>query len=124
MSESLLRNGMTRWVGHVWVGIVVVALSGCSDEVCSEDTVDRAVAFMETHQSCETDADCVIVSDFCKTLPGGFCGQLTMSRDGEQSAEWRAITAELDECSPEECTQCLAALEPSCFEGSCGGPSR
>ena len=117
---------MTSWVRRVLaLGCAVAGpgASGCSDNVRAQETVDRAVAFMEAHQSCETDADCAVVSDFCETLPGGFCGQLTMSRAGEESAEWRSITAELEECSPEKCAQCLAALVPVCFEGSCGGPS-
>ena len=77
---------------------------------------------MEAHQSCETDEDCVVVSDYCEELPGGWCGQLTMSREGADSAEWGEIDAELSDCGPSECTVCLGALVPTCNKGSCGGP--
>ncbi|HEX6767297.1 MAG TPA: hypothetical protein VF103_17485 [Polyangiaceae bacterium] len=99
----------------------VVGLWGCESS-CDQKTVDRAVAFMEGHQSCEVDADCVVVGDFCEEIPGGWCGQLTMNRSGKESAEWRAIEDELRDCAPSKCTVCLGALEPSCSNGSCGGP--
>ena len=98
----------------------LTALSACND--CDDETIDRAVDFLEAHQSCEVDADCVVVSTFCDELPGGMCGQLTMSRKGEESPEWQALAEELDDCSPSECTECAAALEPRCGDGSCGGP--
>jgi hypothetical protein len=100
-----------------------MGLWGCEEE-CDQATVDRTVQFLENHQSCEVDADCVIVSDFCGEIPSenALCGQLTMSKQGEQSAEWQEIEEELDDCSPSECTECLAARVPRCANGSCGGP--
>jgi hypothetical protein len=93
---------------------------GCRDAPCDDELVERAVAFVEAHQSCETNDDCRIVGDFCREVPGGQCGQIQLSREGEESAEWRAIEVDFEDCGPSECTQCLLALEASCFEGSCG----
>lgn len=77
---------------------------------------------MKAHQSCTADADCVIVPDYCGTLPGGFCGQLVMNKAGRDAAEWGDIGKELDDCSPDECTQCLAVRGVGCNNGSCNGP--
>jgi hypothetical protein len=99
-----------------------VGATGCRSS-CDQETVDRAVAILEANQSCETDADCRVVSDFCEELPGGWCGQLVMNRQGVESAEWKAVSAELKDCGPSECTQCLGALVPTCSNGSCGGPA-
>jgi hypothetical protein len=101
--------------------IAAIGLSGC-ESGCNEETIERAQRFLESHQSCEVDADCVVVSDFCEELPGGFCGQLTMNRTGERSGEWRDLEEELRDCAPSKCTECLALLVPRCANGSCSGP--
>ncbi len=77
-----------RWSEFALVAVGVAGLYGCG---CDKETVDRAVRFIETHQSCQTDADCVVIRDFCEALPGGYCGQLTMSRAGAESAEWSSL---------------------------------
>jgi hypothetical protein len=112
--------GAAGAAGLVAVGIALVGLHGCGD-ACDEDTVDRAVAFLDANQTCATDADCVTVSDACRELPGGFCGQLPMNRQAADSAEWKAIERELRDCAPESCTVCTALLIPSCTDGSCRG---
>ena len=104
------------------VVLAAAACTGCKAGQCDPDLVDHAVGFLKAHQSCEVDADCVVVSDFCGTLPKGFCGQLVMNREGKASAEWGDISKELKDCSPEECTVCLAATVPACTDGSCQGP--
>lgn len=95
-----------------------VLLQGCASG-CDQATLDRAVAFLDTHQTCETDADCVVVSDQCGELPGGYCGQLAMNRTGSESAEWKALTKELSDCAADSCSACLAALVPSCTDNVC-----
>lgn len=97
-------------------------LASCKAQSCDPEPVDRAEAFLEAHQSCETDADCVVVTDFCGTLPNGYCGQLVMNQQGKSSSEWADISDVLKDCSPEECTVCLAARVPACNDGRCGGP--
>jgi hypothetical protein len=97
---------------------VAVCLQGC-ESGCDDETVERAVAFLDAHQSCETDDDCVTVHDACEEIPDGYCGQIAMSREGAESSEWNDIQAELEDCAPSECTVCGAALVPRCFEGSC-----
>lgn len=109
-----------RWVVVMAIVGVSAASYGCSTG-CDDETVSRAVAFLEMNQACAVDADCVVVSDFCEELPSGYCGQLTMNRSGAESAEWKALSDELDECAPSKCTVCDAALVPSCRAGSCGG---
>ena len=110
-----------RWIRAALLAGAVAALHGCSSG-CDQETVDRAMAFMQAHQACETAADCVVSSDYCEELAGGYCGQLTMNKVGAESAEWAEIDAELESCAPSSCTVCTAALVPTCTNGSCGGP--
>ena len=115
---------MVRWVrgiSLVLIGFGAVGLHACQTG-CEKEKIDRAVAFLEAHQSCQADADCVVISDFCEELPGGSCGQLTMNKQGADSAEWQSLEQELKDCAPDKCTVCLAALIPRCSNGSCGGP--
>lgn len=104
------------------IGIAVVllagALPGCG---CDQEAIDRAVAFLDAHQSCRTDDDCAVVSDMCETIPGGSCGQLAMNRTGAESAEWRSIRDDLEGCAPDKCAVCLGLLVPTCSNGSCRG---
>jgi hypothetical protein len=96
----------------------VAAVQGCNSDC--DDEADRAAAFLNSHQSCQTNDDCVVVGDYCGHIPGGFCGQLSMNRSGAESAEWRAIAQDLADCTGEEtCQTCLAALVPTCTAGSC-----
>jgi hypothetical protein len=108
----------TRATVTVVLALVGACLSGCKTG-CDGDTIQRATDYLDAHQSCETDDDCVIVSDYCGELPGGFCGQLPMSRAGAVSARWKQLDAELRDCAPDECAVCLAAAIPACTEGSC-----
>ena len=110
-----------RMVAVFSIGVSVLGLHACKSG-CDQETIDRAVAFIESHQSCQTDDDCVVISDFCEEIPNGFCGQLTMNREGSESGEWRTITEDLRSCAPTECSVCGAALVPGCGNGSCGGP--
>lgn len=117
---------LTWTKGRFWgLGTIVAAgglVAACKAEVCDPDLVNHAEAFLEAHQACETDADCVLVSDYCGTLPNGFCGQLVMNRAGEASAEWRDLSDALKNCAPTDCAVCLAIRGVGCKDGSCGGP--
>jgi hypothetical protein len=118
--SRVTTNG--RELGWVLVAAGALALAACKAESCEPALVNIAMTFLEEHQSCVVDDDCVAVSDFCGTLPHGYCGQLVMNREGNASAKWADITKELKECSPEECTLCDALLVPRCSDGSCNGP--
>jgi hypothetical protein len=100
----------------VWASAALT--QGCADG-CDQETIDRAVAFIEANQSCETDADCVVVSDSCGELPGGYCGQLSINRAGSESAKWRSLSRELSDCAPDSCAVCAAALVPTCTDNLC-----
>jgi hypothetical protein len=113
--------GGAKFVGLVLVVSAALAVQGCKTG-CEPETIERAVAFLKAHQSCEIDEDCVVVSDYCEAIPGGFCGQLVMNRAGASSGEWASLDAELSDCGPSECTMCLAAVLPACRDGSCNGP--
>jgi hypothetical protein len=120
-----VRNVTTtsgRLFGGVFVALSAFGLVGCKADECDPGLVDRAVSFLNAHQSCTVNDDCVVVGDFCETLPGGYCGQLVMNRQGRDSAEWADLTKALKDCSPSECTVCGAAVIPGCTSGSCGGP--
>jgi hypothetical protein len=114
------------WCGNVvhlfWLPLLGgLALLGCKDG-CDADVVQRASAFVDAHQACDSNEDCVIIHDHCGELPGGFCGQLPMNREGATSKEWQKLDAELRDCAPDECDVCLAALVPTCTAGSCRAP--
>jgi hypothetical protein len=113
--------GGAKLVGLVLIMGGALAAQACKT-ACDPATIDRAVQFLRSQQSCEVDSDCVVVSDYCEELPGGFCGQLVMSREGAASAEWAALDKELRDCGPSECTVCDAAVVPACSSGSCNGP--
>lgn len=108
------------WMDALVLGGIALAVVGC-DSGCDREMVDRAVAFLDAHQSCDSDDDCVVVSDFCAEVPGGYCGQLSMNREGAESAEWQAFERDLSDCAPNSCAVCGAALVPSCTAGSCRG---
>ena len=115
------RSSMRRLLRIMSMAVVLGSLSilsACQDG-CDAATVDRAVAFLDAHQSCATDEDCVTVSDYCEELPGGYCGQLPMSRAGAESPEWKDLDRKLRDCAPDKCAVCGALLIPSCQEGSC-----
>jgi len=101
---------------------VAATATGCKADACDQDLVTRAESFLEAHQSCAADADCVIVGDFCGTLPNGYCGQLVMNRAGKASAEWADLTDALNDCAPTDCAVCLAVRGVGCKDGTCGGP--
>jgi hypothetical protein len=103
------------------LGLAGACVSGCKDG-CDPESVHRATEFVDAHQSCETDDDCVIVDDHCGQLSGGFCGQLRMNRAGAVSSEWRALDAEIGDCAPDSCSVCGAAAVPTCTAGSCRPP--
>jgi hypothetical protein len=114
---------MVRWDRLLLVALVgafAPVLPACEPE-CDQEVIDRAEKFIASNQSCTTDADCVVIDDFCEQLAGGYCGQLPLSRAGAESAEWKALEAELRDCAPDKCAVCLALLLPSCQNGSCGG---
>jgi len=96
----------------------VAAVQACSTG-CDDATVGRAVAFIDAHQTCETDDDCVVTHDACGKIPGGYCGQLAINRQGQASPEWASISSELDDCAPDTCSNCLALLTPLCTNGCC-----
>jgi hypothetical protein len=105
----------------VAVAGVAIVIAGCESDSCDDDIVDRAGAFVDGHQSCQTDEDCTVVSDSCGEVPGGYCGQLPMNREGAESAEWKNLERALRDCAPSSCVVCDAALVPTCKDGSCGG---
>ena len=116
-----MRNWFRVGASCGCVVLVAFVFSAC-ESGCDQEVIDRARKVLQANQSCESDEDCVTVSDFCEELPGGFCGQLVMSREGSESAEWKILERELDDCAPDSCTVCLAARVPTCTNGSCGGP--
>jgi hypothetical protein len=105
-------------VGVFLAGSAGIGLFGC-DSGCDQKTIDRAVAFRNAHQSCATDDDCIVISDFCEELPGGYCGQLAINREGYESAEWKTLESRLEDCAPSSCSVCGAALLATCISGRC-----
>ena len=93
-----------------------MAIGGCSD--CEPAVAElRAFVLDETHQTCATDDDCVVVQAGCSDLDIAFCGQVSVNRTAASSRElWNLI----DEATCEEpCSTCAAALVPGCTLGRC-----
>jgi hypothetical protein len=97
---------------------IAIALLGC-ESGCDEEAIERAVAFLDDNQACETNDDCVAVNDLCAEIPGGFCGQIAMSKKGAESSAWKTIERELSDCAPSSCAVCDALLVPTCTAGAC-----
>ena len=116
---------MKGWFGEacvVGLWIASLGLSGC-ETGCGEETIARAERYLESHQSCRLDSDCVTVSDFCGEIGNGLCGSVVMNRDGENTAEWQELEEELADCAASECDGCEAAVVPACGSlGSCSKP--
>ncbi len=109
---------MIRTITHLGIALTFSLLPGCGD---CENEQATAREFIETHQSCEVDADCVVVSTGCFTIPSGLCAQAIMSREASRSVEWSEIQGDLFHCE-NECATCNAALSPGpCVENSCRG---
>jgi hypothetical protein len=114
MRRRLLRLLATG----IALGVAALLSQACSTG-CDAEVVNRAVAFIDEHQACETDNDCVNISDFCEELPGGWCGQQLMNRTGAESLDWHALSLELRACAPDSCTTCDGLLVPTCSGGVC-----
>ena len=107
-----------RFAAALLLTVPVAALQACSTG-CDDATIQQAVAFIDAHQICATNDDCRVVAAGCAEIPGGLCGQHAMNRQGAESAEWASIAHELDDCSPDSCEVCAAALIPTCTNGCC-----
>jgi hypothetical protein len=112
----VLQLGM-RLCSLVSIVLVLSSVSGCGG--CDQKTVDKATAFLDAHQSCKTTDDCRVVNDNCKAIPGGFCGQLAMNREGAESSEWKSLQSDLKDCAPDSCETCAALMIPQCVDGVC-----
>jgi hypothetical protein len=86
---------MIRTITHLGIALTFSLLPGCGD---CENEQATAREFIETHQSCEVDADCVVVSTGCFTIPSGLCAQAIMSREASRSVEWSEIQGDLFDC--------------------------
>jgi hypothetical protein len=115
-----MRHPLLRVFGTGAVLGVAALLSQACSTGCDAELIGRAVAFIDAHQACETDDDCVVIRDFCEELPGGWCGQLQgMNRTGAESPSWHALSEELKGCAPDSCTTCDGLLVPNCSGGFC-----
>jgi hypothetical protein len=112
---------MIRTMTGAGVALNLFLLPGCGD---CENEQAAARQFIETHQSCEVDEDCVVVGTGCFTIPSGLCSQAIMSREASRSVEWSEIHGDLLDCENECVAVCGAALNAGpCVENSCGGGS-
>lgn len=110
----------TRWLLVLGMSFGAASLSGCGD--CS-DEAKAASAFLEdrANLTCQTDADCVVVSTGCARPARSLCGQAALSKAAANSEKWQHLQSDLTNCES-NCDVCAAALLPKCSEGFCGGP--
>jgi len=104
-------------------GAVAIALSvwlpACGD--CEDETA-VAEKFLETptNLSCQSNADCEVVSTGCGHPARSSCGQAQLNHPAAASSQWKRLQADLVNCD-NKCEQCGAALLPTCSNGLCGG---
>lgn len=116
-----MRASFRTFTAGALLGAAALLSQSCSSG-CDGELIDDAVAFIDAHQSCETDEDCVDIGDFCEELPGGWCGQKFMNRAGAVSVEWRELSRQLRSCAPSPCTVCGGLFLPQCSGGVCATP--
>ena len=113
-------GGFGLFVGVSWLGASAL-LVGCAD--CSDESA-AANEFLSAplNLACQSDEDCMVVSVACADVSRSFCGQAQLNREAAESSKWKALSKDLEDCESGPCTQCLAALLPSCAaDGFCGG---
>ena len=119
MNAKRGRSILRAIAGGAALGAAILLSQGCSSG-CDAGIVDRAVAFIDAHRACETNADCIDIGTFCDELPGGAtCGQKAMNLSGAASLEWRTLSQELRACAPSSCPTCDELVEPACTNGAC-----
>ena len=99
---------------------VSALLSACGN--CDDET-EAAQQFLTatTNLSCVSDSDCVVVSTGCGEPARSTCGQAQLNHAAAANAYWKALQAELTDCS-NSCTRCAIGVIPVCRDGFCGGP--
>jgi hypothetical protein len=95
----------------------LVSCGDCSDETA---TADQFIG-NPVNLACQSDDDCVVVTTGCADVSRGLCGQAQLSGAAAASQAWKGLSQELEDCAPDSCSICLAALLPSCRSGFCGG---
>ena len=108
-----------RWGFGLIILFQALGLTACGD--CSEE-IEAAEAYLDdpAHLTCASDADCEVVHTGCHTFERGLCGQSNLSKSAAGAKQWSELSAELRDCE-DSCSQCRAALQPTCSDGFCGG---
>ncbi len=116
--QSQARARHALGLALLLLGTSLMACGDCSDETAAADR------FIEdpTHRTCQSDADCSVVSTGCNDVSRGLCGQAPLSSVAAASEEWLALSQDLNDCDDGSCEKCAALLLPRCLEGFCGGP--
>lgn len=104
-------RGLSALVFSVW-------LAGCHD--CEEETA-AAEQFLTTpaNLSCQTDADCTVVSTGCGRPPSSSSGQAVLNRTAAASDRWKLLQSNLSNCE-DTCLQSAILVNSSCSSGVCG----
>ena len=108
-----------------WLWLLTLVLGatqvGCKD---CQDEKDAMEAFLAepSHLTCESDADCTVVSVGCTQVRGAFCAQMPLNKSAAASSGWKNVRSAAGDCDGESCVICDAALIPECKQGFCGGP--
>ena len=108
--------------GGVGLGLLLALLVGGCTNDCS-DEIAEGQKFLDdpANLTCQSNADCEVVSTGCHTYAHGICGQAQVNRTAAATAKWKAIQAGLDDCGMTSCGQCAAALVAQCANLQCGG---
>ncbi|HET7539195.1 MAG TPA: hypothetical protein VFK05_04965 [Polyangiaceae bacterium] len=95
-------------------------LSGCGD--CEDETA-AAAHFLAApaNISCQSDADCEVVSTGCGHPARSLCSQAQLNHVAAASDGWKALQDALRDCD-DSCSRCFALVTAKCTSGFCGGP--
>ena len=99
---------------------VAAGLTACGN--CDDETA-AAEQFLSTpsNLTCQSDADCEVVSTGCTHPARSLCGQALLNHTAAASDHWKALQPDLVDCD-NKCEQCAAGLLVKCSSGFCGGP--
>lgn len=96
-----------------------------SSDACADET-DAAVAYLEAHSACETDADCQALYADCLfdgRAPGECSGRFFVNTDAT-AADFDALNEAIRACLPapeDTCGGCATdTYLPACNDGTCG----
>lgn len=107
----MAKHDLAPRILRMLMALVCLGAAQCNHAQC-EDLRDKLTDLKRTWQSCQTDADCIIVGGNAKDCTGILSCNFAVNRRSRNEAE--RIVASL----PEETLDCIECTSPSCIGGT------